>query len=288
MIRTLERYFSQLDSLTPNQAQSYKADEFIGGEFTGGAISATTLDADSITARSGSIDAMSSDTSVAGYLDADAAHTHGLLANTAMVGSLYATTLYGDGKNITTPYNQLISTTSQTAAAIDVAYALTLDTSEFPDGISIVSSSRITFAATGVYTLSYSVQLESTSTTSETVDFWLRKNGTDISASNSRFGIPARKSAGVPATLIAVTPLTISITANDYVQLMWRVSDTAVFIKYYPAVSYSAGVTPAIPSTPSAIVGVTFAAAKYPPTTYVAPLPVTGRCAVGTVTVVTP
>ena len=88
MIRTLERYFSQLDSLTPNQAQSYKADEFIGGEFTGGAISATTLDADSITARSGSIDAMGSDTSAAGYLDADAAHTHGLLANTAMVGPL--------------------------------------------------------------------------------------------------------------------------------------------------------------------------------------------------------
>ena len=288
MIRTLERYFSQLDSLTPNQAQSYKADEFIGGAFSGDAISATTLDADSITARSGSIDAMSSDTSAAGYLDADAVHTHGLLANTAMVGSLYATTLYGDGKNITTPYNQLLSTTNQTAAAIDVAYALTLDTSEFPDGISIVSSSRITFASAGIYVLSFSIQFESPSTTHETIDIWLRKNGTDIPASNSRFGIPARKSAMIPSTLIAVTPLVISIAANDYVEIMWRVSDVAVSIKYYPAVVYSAGVTPAIPSTPSAIVGVTFAAAKYPPTTYVAPLPVTGRSRVGTVTVVTP
>jgi len=30
-MRVLEIYFSQLDSLTPNQAQSYKATQFIGG-----------------------------------------------------------------------------------------------------------------------------------------------------------------------------------------------------------------------------------------------------------------
>jgi len=34
MIRVLEIYFNQLDSLTPNQAQSYTADEFIGGTIT--------------------------------------------------------------------------------------------------------------------------------------------------------------------------------------------------------------------------------------------------------------
>lgn len=287
MMRSLERYFSQLDSLTPNQAQSYKANEFIGGTFTGDALSGTTLDVDSLTAQTGSFDVVVSGTSTVDYLDASAVHAHGWLTNTAMVGSLYATTLYGDGKNITTPYNQLLSTTNQTAAAIDVAYPLTLDTSEFPDGISIVSSSRITFASAGIYILTFSIQMESSSTGSEFVDIWLRKNGTDIPASNSQFGIPPRKGSGVAAT-IAVTPLVISIAANDYVEIMWRVSATTVSIKYYPAVAYSAGVTPAIPATPSAIVGVTFAAAKYPPTTYVAPLPVTGRAKVGTVTVVTP
>jgi hypothetical protein len=199
LIRVLELYFTQLDSFTPNQAQSYRADNFYGGAF------------------------------------------------------------FGDGKGLDTPFNQLLSNTSQTAAAIDIAYALTLDTSEFPDGISIVSSSRITFASAGAYVLSFSIQLESTSSTTEHVDIWLRKNGADIPASNSRFGISARKSAGTPATLIAATPLTITVAANDYVQIMWRVSDTAVSIKYYPAAAYSPGVTPAIPATPSAIVGVSFA-----------------------------
>lgn len=35
LVRALRIYFNQLDSLTPNQAQSYRADAFFGGEFSG-------------------------------------------------------------------------------------------------------------------------------------------------------------------------------------------------------------------------------------------------------------
>ncbi len=35
LIRILRLYFNQLDSLTPNQAQSYRADNFYGGDFVG-------------------------------------------------------------------------------------------------------------------------------------------------------------------------------------------------------------------------------------------------------------
>lgn len=34
VIRVLENYFSQLDSRTPNNAEKYTADEFVGGIFT--------------------------------------------------------------------------------------------------------------------------------------------------------------------------------------------------------------------------------------------------------------
>jgi len=34
LVRVLTLYFSQLDSLTPNQANSYTADQFIGGTVT--------------------------------------------------------------------------------------------------------------------------------------------------------------------------------------------------------------------------------------------------------------
>tara|TARA_R110000868_G_scaffold10426_11_gene51169 strand:- start:1961 stop:2341 length:381 start_codon:yes stop_codon:yes gene_type:complete len=35
LIRTIEIYFSQLDSQAPNHAQSYRASRFIGGQFEG-------------------------------------------------------------------------------------------------------------------------------------------------------------------------------------------------------------------------------------------------------------
>jgi len=43
LIRMLGIYFAQLDSLTPNQAQSYRADNFFGGIFTGDSISAANI-----------------------------------------------------------------------------------------------------------------------------------------------------------------------------------------------------------------------------------------------------
>ena len=42
-IRMLGIYFAQLDSLTPNQAQSYTADNFFGGIFSGASISAANI-----------------------------------------------------------------------------------------------------------------------------------------------------------------------------------------------------------------------------------------------------
>ena len=41
--RALRLYFNRLDSLSPSEAQSYRADEFIGGTFSGTGITGTTL-----------------------------------------------------------------------------------------------------------------------------------------------------------------------------------------------------------------------------------------------------
>jgi hypothetical protein len=289
VIRVLEIYFSQLDSLTPNQAQSYTADQFIGGDFSGGDIEADSVETGTLTAISGSVDSLASNAIDVTDLDADAIHNNSLISNVIMAGDIYAGRFFGDGRHITTSYNEFISTADQTAAAIDQAYAVTYTTTNFPDGITLASSSRITFAKSGIYSITYSIQLQNTINGSESVDIWLRYKGTDIVGSNSRFGIPPRKSAGVPAELIAVTPLLVNIAADgDYVELMWRVSDTGVAMKAYSAVAYSAGVTPAIPSTPSVIVSVAFVSAQFPITTYVAPLPVFGFGQIGTITVRTP
>lgn len=290
--RILELYFNQLDSLTPNQAQSYRADNFYGGTFsgdvTGGDVTADSVTTDLLTAAQAYIFALTASATTVGYLNADAIYNRRYLGSQAMIGDVYANYFYGNGRYISTAYNQIISNTDQAAGALGTAYAITYDTTDFPDGITVTNNSRITFAESGIYTITYSIQFENDNNTSETIDIWLRYEGTDIAGSNSRFGIPPRKSAGVPSTLIAVTPITVDVENDgDYIEIMWHPSDLGVTIEHYPAVAASPGVTPAIPATPSVIVGVTFASAQFPPTKRVAPLPVFGFGQLGTVTVTT-
>jgi hypothetical protein len=288
LVRVLELYFSQLDSLTPNQAQSYRADNFYGGSFTGTSLTAdnvTTTNLDAISAVINNTDTGRLD---AVYVDTDALHAHSAITESIMGDDFYGGTFYGDGRFLQLPYNQLSSDQNQTAASVANAYAITLNTNDFPDGISIVSNSRITFAKEGIYNVAYSIQFKNTDNSSHDIDIWLRKNGTDIANSNSRFGIPARKSAGSPSHLIAVTPIMVDITAdNQYIEIMWRVSNTAISVEAFAAVAASPGVTPAIPATPSVIVGVTHVSAQFPPITRIAPLPVIGFGQMGNVSVST-
>ena len=287
-IRVLESYFSQLDSRAANNAEQYSADRFIGGSFSGTSINSTSINTTLLDAVAADIDTQVSDRIFTDYLNTYA-HRNGVqISDQIMTNRLYADFLYGDGRYISTPYNQLSSNQDQTAASVAVAYAITLNTDEFPNGISIVSNSRITFAQQGVYNVAYSIQFKNTTNDQQDIDIWLRYNGTDIANSNSRFTIPARKSAGDPSHLIAVTPIMVDIPVdNGYVEIMWRVENTGVSIEHFPAVAANPGVTPAIPATPSVIVGITHVSAQFPPVTRVAPLPVFGFGEIGDIEVVT-
>jgi len=282
-IRVLENYFSQLDSRAANNAEQYTADFFVGGSFSGTSINATSVNTIALNAVAADIDRIFTN-----YLNTYAHRNGAQISDQIMTNRLYADFLYGDGRFISTSYNQLTSDQDQTAASVAVAYALTLNGDEFPNGISVVSSSRITFAQQGIYNVSYSIQFKNTTNDQQDIDIWLRYNGTDIANSNSRFTIPSRKSAGDPSHLIAVTPIMVDIPAdNGYVEIMWRVENTGVSIEHFPAVAANPGVTPAIPATPSAIVGITHVSAQFPPVTRVAPLPVFGFGEIGDIQVVT-
>lgn len=288
LIRVLETYHSQMDSRTPNNAQKYTADEFVGGSFSGTSVNSTSISTITLDAVAADIDTQVSDRIFADYLNTYAHRNGNQISDRIMAQDVYADFLYGDGRFISTPYNQLTSNQDQTAASVAVAYALTLNTDEFPNGISVVSNSRITFAQRGIYNVSYSIQFKNTTNDQQDIDIWLRYNGTDIANSNSRFTIPARKSTGNPSHLIAVTSIVVDIPAdNGYIEIMWRVENTGVSIEHFPAVAASPGVTPAIPATPSAIIGITHVSAQFPPVTRVAPLPVFGFGEVGVISVVT-
>ena len=146
------------------------------------------------------------------------------------------------------PYGSFQDTTDQTVADITVAYPITFNTTDFTNGVTLSNSSRLNVKAAGLYNIQFSIQLQNTTNATQDVDIWFRKNGTDIAASNSRFGLPQRKFLGDPSHTIGAMNFFADLAANDYIQLMWRASDVGVVIEHY-----AAGTSPTRPVTPSVI-----------------------------------
>jgi hypothetical protein len=289
-MRVLENYFSQLDSRTPNNAEKYTADAFVGGSFSGTDIVADSVATSLLSAQQAAIKYQASDGILTEALISNGHKNGAQISDHLMAQDVYADYFYGNGRYIQTPYNQFQSLVDQTAPNVATANALALEVTDYTDGIYISGggNSRITFTLSGVYTLTYSLSFKNTTNDGQTVDVWFRYKGTDVANSNSRFFIGPRKSTGDPAYLIAVTAYTgIAVADADYVEIMWRVSDAAVVLEHQPAVTASPGVTPAIPATPSALVQAAFVSAQYPLRTYTAPLPVFGFGQIGTISVVT-
>jgi hypothetical protein len=157
------------------------------------------------------------------------------------------------GKYINSPYGAFQDGTNQTAANTTTAYPVTFDTTDFSNGVTLSNSSRLNVSQPGLYNLQFSIQIKNTTNSSADVDFWFRKNGTDIAKSNSRFGISARKSSGDPSHVIVALNFFVSLVANDYVQIVWRTSDVAVTIE-----TFAAGTSPTRPSVPSVIATMSF------------------------------
>ena len=157
------------------------------------------------------------------------------------------------GKYINNPYGAFQDGTDQTAANTTTAYAITFDTTDFSNGVTLSNSSRLNVSQAGLYNLQFSIQFTNTTNASQDVDVWFRKNGTNIDKSNSRFGFAPRKGAGDPYHTIAALNFFVSLAANDYVQIMWRPTDVGVQIEHYAASS-----SPTRPVVPSVIATLSF------------------------------
>ena len=157
------------------------------------------------------------------------------------------------GKYLNVPYGAFQDSTDQVAANTTTAYAITFDTTDFSNGVTLSNSSRLNVSQSGIYNVQFSIQFTNTTNASQDVDVWFRKNGTNIDKSNSRFGFAPRKGAGDPFHTIAAMNFFVSMNANDYVEIMWRTTDVGVSIE-----QYAAGTSPTRPSVPSTIVTLSF------------------------------
>jgi hypothetical protein len=157
------------------------------------------------------------------------------------------------GKYINAPYGAFQDGTDQVAANTTTAYAITFDTTDFSNGVTLSNSSRLNVSQAGLYNLQFSIQFKNTTNDTQDVDIWFRKNGTNIDKSNSRFGLAPRKSSGDPSHMIAALNFFVNLAANDYIEIMWRPSDVGVSIEHFAASS-----TPTRPVVPSVIATISF------------------------------
>ncbi len=169
---------------------------------------------------------------------------------TTILGSLFGPR---GGKFMNNPYGAFQDSTDQTAANTTTAYAITFNTTDFSNGVTLSNSSRINVTDAGIWNCQFSIQFKNTTNDTQDVDVWFRKNGTNIDNSNSRFNLSPRKSSGDPSHLIAAMNFFVSLDASDYIEIMWRVSDVGVSIE-----QYAAGTSPTRPTIPSAIVTMSF------------------------------
>ena len=156
------------------------------------------------------------------------------------------------GRFLSNPFGAFSSEVDQTAASTIVAYAVTYSNTDISDSVFLSNSSRLNTTYPGIYNLQFSIQFVNTDTQIHDVDVWAAINGTNVANSNSRFSVP-NSHGGVDGHLIAALNLFLSMEAEDYVELYWHTTNTAVSVEYL-----SSGSSPTRPATPSVIATMAF------------------------------
>ena len=145
------------------------------------------------------------------------------------------------------PYGSFSSSADQTIASTTTAYAMTYDTTDFSDGVTLSNNSRLVAGFSGIYNLQFSAQLNNVNVQIQDASIWFRKNGTDIPNSNSDFSVP-NSHGGTDGRLIAALNIYVDLLKDQYVEIMWSATSTDVSLQQIASRS-----SPTRPATPSVI-----------------------------------
>ena len=142
-------------------------------------------------------------------------------------------------------YGAFAKTVSATLASTNTATAITFNTTTVSNGVSIGSpTSRVIVSRSGLYNLSMSFQLESLSSSVKDIYLWVRKNGVDLPNSTIIHSLESNS-----AKTVQSRSMTVSLNANDYIELYWASPDSGVSLSAIAATAFS-------PAAPSVILNV--------------------------------
>ena len=154
------------------------------------------------------------------------------------------------------PYGAFQDTTDQSIATITATANVTLNTTDYALGTSLVDGYKIKVDYSGLYNIQFSFQFVNTDSQIQDIDIWFRKNGSDIAGSNSKFSVP-NKHGSVNGHLISSLNYYLELAKDDYVHIAWATTSTQVTLE-----QLAAQTTPTRPATPSAIVTIQYLSAN--------------------------
>ena len=180
-------------------------------------------------------------TAPASTLEVIGSSLFGETTNGVTIGTTGTITMNGTA-GIVIPHLMQSDNTDQSIGIATVAQIITFDTDVHHNGITRTSSSRFTTTKAGSYMIAFSGI--TTGAINETIDVWLRVNGTDVDNSNTKYTF---KSTGGNA-VVAVTFIE-HFVVGDYFEFWTAGSNTANKWDYT-----AAGTSPTRPATPSIII----------------------------------
>ena len=154
------------------------------------------------------------------------------------------------------PYGAFQDTTDQSIATITATANISLDTTDYSLGTSLVDGYKIKVDYSGLYNVQFSIQFVNTDNNIHDIDIWFKKNNSNVAGSNSKFSVPNRH-GGTDGHLIAALNFNIELAKDDYVSLAWATSSVDVTVEHLAAQT-----TPTRPATPSAIVTIQYLSAN--------------------------
>lgn len=175
------------------------------------------------------------------------------------LGALFSGT---GGSSLSLPFIAASDSTDQLATDSNTATVVKWNTLEGGNGFSLNAPGSATALVSGVYKITYSLQLTNTDNAAHDAAVWLKINNVDVPRSTTIFTVPARKSAGVFSYVCAYSEVVFSLEAGDVMELYWatgqsyRVSPArdGVYIEHLAAQTSPY----ARPATPSALGSITF------------------------------
>ena len=149
------------------------------------------------------------------------------------------------GKFLYNPCAAFFSTQDQTASVVNTGYAVTFNNTSYNSAVTLSNNSRINVQNPGVYKFDVTLQLEHNNSSETPVTVWEQKNGSAIAYSGHMFDVKGNDD------YIIHWGFTVSLVADDYIEVYWSTGDTQLNLHTEAATSPHPGV-------PSASIDISF------------------------------